>query len=163
MKITAINIKISFDPGIHCILLFLAVGLSLITNCEKLFAQRNSVISNESFWNPKMIEIAKPASIPGWIRFKENIRLNDPEQFFEINREAFGLDNNINMILIRVKSDEIGFTHYRYQQKYKDINVEGCEFIVHEKNRNISKTDKNRKTTFSLNDYYNAIEALYVC
>jgi bacillolysin len=89
--------------------------------------------TDTSFWNNKLAEIAEPTSSKGWIRLKEG--KNFPYQnFFAENKQAFGLGQNDEMILKKTKTDELGFTHYRYQHTYKGVKVEGCEYILHTQN-----------------------------
>ena len=37
------------------------------------------------------------------------------------------------------KTDNLGFKHYRYQQNYENVPIEGAEWLIHEKN-GIAKT-----------------------
>lgn len=50
--------------------------------------------------------------------------------FFNQNKSQFGLNQNDELILFRIDQDEIGYNHYRYQQFYKGIKVEGAEYII---------------------------------
>ncbi|MBI3195758.1 MAG: M4 family metallopeptidase [Ignavibacteriae bacterium] len=45
------------------------------------------------------------------------------------------------MIVGRQTSDELGFLHERYQQKYKGIKVDEAEFVVHSRARNVVRTN----------------------
>src|SRR5690349_16360139 len=65
--------------------------------------------------NPKMGAIATPESDRNWINFKEGTLIN-PQTIFNDLREAFDLSASDQMQLLKTQSDEIGFTHYRYQQ-----------------------------------------------
>jgi bacillolysin len=89
-----------------------------------------------NFWNPSMQEIAKSNSQKGWVRMKKGLKA-EPKTFFEKHGEAFGLKQNDKMDLKSTQSDELGFTHYWFQQKYKGIDIEGCEYILHAKNGQI--------------------------
>ncbi len=54
---------------------------------------------------------------------------------FAFLQDHYGLfqikDPTMELQLIRSKTDELGMTHLRFQQKYKDLPVWGCELIVH--------------------------------
>lgn len=93
------------------------------------------------FWNSSLTKIANPESVEGWIKFKEGININ-PKNIFNEQKEAFNLDENYSMNLIKINKDDLGFNHYRYQQYYKNVKIEGGEYIVH--------TNKNG-TTYAAN------------
>jgi len=109
---------------IKSVILFSLIG-------GNVFSQNDS-----TFWNSKMAKIAMSNSSPGWVRLKENLQFA-PADFFSQNKEAFGLKQDDNLILIKTKSDELGFAHYRYQHNYKGIKVEGCEYILHTRGGNV--------------------------
>lgn len=68
-----------------------------------------------------------------WLEFKGELNIN-PVSIFQSNKTAFGLGTNDEMIIKTAKTDELGFTHYRYQQKYMGIDVEGGQYSIHAKN-----------------------------
>ena len=43
------------------------------------------------------------------------------------------LPDSCSLVLQKQHSDNLGFTHYRYQQFYADIPIEGFEYLLHEK------------------------------
>jgi len=66
----------------------------------------------------------------GWLFFKNSSDLKAGE-LFSVQPAAAGLSANDNMALIESSTDEQGNIHNRYQQKYKDIKVEGGEIFEH--------------------------------
>ncbi|MCB0588565.1 MAG: M4 family metallopeptidase [Phaeodactylibacter sp.] len=80
--------------------------------------------------NDAMKAIASPESRPGWIVFPEDNTLK-PEQLFVQHREAFQLRPQDEMRLHEVKQDDIGFSHFRYEQYHQGLRVYGGEYIVH--------------------------------
>ncbi|HNW89792.1 MAG TPA: M4 family metallopeptidase [Bacteroidales bacterium] len=66
----------------------------------------------------------------GWIQFKSNQQIN-PEKVFITNKNEFGLNASDQMLVSRTENDKLGFTHYRYQQYYQGIPVEGAEYLIH--------------------------------
>ncbi len=50
------------------------------------------------------------------------------------DKEALSLDTNDDLQLVDTQDDQLGFRHYRYQQTYKDIPIEGAIFLMHELN-----------------------------
>lgn len=75
-------------------------------------------------------QMAKPVSTKGWIDFKESNPLN-PQSLFLEHPEMFGLTALDHMQEVEMQTDEIGFTHFRYQQYHKGIKIIGAETILH--------------------------------
>lgn len=46
-------------------------------------------------------------------------------------KSTFGLDANSDLVLLNSETDQLGMTHYRYYQTYKDIPVENAMYIAH--------------------------------
>ena len=78
-------------------------------------AAQNGATLSEKFKN-----IAKPGSTKEWIIFWDSAKIN-PKTIFTDLKDAFELSNDDQMILKKIKKDDIGFNHYRYQQYYKNI------------------------------------------
>jgi bacillolysin len=66
----------------------------------------------------------------GWLFFKNSSDLKEGQLFSE-QASAAGLSANDNMVLVKSEADEQGNTHNRYQQYYKNIEVEGGEIFEH--------------------------------
>ena len=49
-------------------------------------------------------------------------------------RSLMGLSQKDNMKLLREETDKSGGKHYRFQQYYDQVKIDGCEIILHEKN-----------------------------
>ena len=96
--------------------------------------------------NQKLEAIAQPQSTPEWVDFNEGTAIN-PETIFSDYKEAFNLTVDDNMMLTKSEKDEIGFTHYRYQQYYKNIKVAFGEFIVHQQPDGFVKSANGRLIT----------------
>lgn len=67
-----------------------------------------------------------------WIKFKSNVSVK-PTQLFDQYKKAFNLGSDDEMRLIKSETDELGFTHYRYQQYHQGVMVFGAIYILHEK------------------------------
>ncbi len=67
-----------------------------------------------------------------WVRFApaSNVKANT---VFTQHASAFGLRSNDAMQVVKTTTDALGHTHYRYQQHYQNIPVEGAIYVVHEK------------------------------
>ena len=72
----------------------------------------------------------------GFDYFDKNIA---PEILFAKFQNELGLTPFDYFKLTRREGDNIGFTHYRYQQYYKNIKVEGAEYILHYKTGELTK------------------------
>jgi Zn-dependent metalloprotease len=77
-------------------------------------------------------DIAQPILTPGWITFKESAKV-DPTTLFRDYAGLFHLTEGNEMHVQSQESDDLGLTHFRYQQYYKGIEVENAEFLVHAK------------------------------
>jgi Zn-dependent metalloprotease len=49
-------------------------------------------------------------------------------------RQTYALPDNAELKLTRSKNDNIGMTHYTYQEYVDNVKVEGCYILVHTKN-----------------------------
>ncbi len=90
----------------------------------------NSVSAQLDCLPPSIKEYYRPS---GWIYFVPNtINYND---LFIIHKHCFLTHQEDSMKLVRNWTDDIlNLKHYRYQQTYLGIEVEGCEFTLHTDN-----------------------------
>lgn len=68
---------------------------------------------------------------PNWLVFKRSARFDGTGLFSEA-KQAFDLSSDDEMRMVSVVTDAMGYRHYRYQQTYKGIDVEGAVYCVHE-------------------------------
>lgn len=116
--------------------------LSLLITMQSVLAQRSKNI------HPDLAAIAKPGDASGWLKFNEDVKINAASLFLNY-QAAFGLSSNDQMQLQRVVKDKHGFVHYRYAQHYRQVKVEGAEYMLHEKNGHL--TSANGKIVAGLN------------
>jgi bacillolysin len=100
----------------------------MLFSLKGLYAQTDSL-----FWNSEMKRIATPTSKPGWINIRPEININ-PSVFFSAEKKALQLGVNDDMQLSKTEKDNIGFTHYKYQQFYKGYKIIFAEFLLHSLN-----------------------------
>ena len=117
-----------------------ALLLALLLIEGSVAAQDNERLS------PAFDKIAKPQSTRGWIYFWENYKAN-PLTVFDDLKGAFELSNDDKMMLIKTIKDDVGFTHYRYQQYYKSYPVLFGEYIVHQQPDGFVNTANGRLIT----------------
>jgi len=89
-----------------------------------------------SFWNLQMMQLAESNSTNGWIKIQNDKQYNS-HSFFTQNKEAFGLNNDDEMVNLSSYTDNLGLIHHKFLQIYKNLKVEGCEYILHEENGKI--------------------------
>ena len=77
----------------------------------------------------KITDIAKPVVAPGWITFKPEVEIN-PTTLFADYAAIFHLPPGNQMVVQSQETDELGMTHYRYQQLFRGLKVEHAEFLV---------------------------------
>jgi Zn-dependent metalloprotease len=54
---------------------------------------------------------------------------------------SFGLSSDYGFKLLSTENDRLGMTHYRYQQTFNDVPMEGTMYIVHVKNNIIQSVN----------------------
>lgn len=76
-------------------------------------------------------KIVKPGSTREWVKFWDDSTIK-ANTFFSRFKDLLSLTNDDVMHLVKTKKDDIGFTHYKYQQYYKNHRVVFGEYIVHQ-------------------------------
>ncbi|MFZ4107163.1 CUB domain-containing protein [Flavobacterium sp.] len=84
------------------------------------------------------------------IKFNEKSETKATD-FFQGFSRKLEINNDDSFTLIKSEIDNIGITHYRYQQNYKNIPVNGVQFLLHEKNGKLNSANGNFYSGLSLN------------
>ena len=87
--------------------------------------------SSKQFIGAK-ITLAESGRAPVEISLPEGKQL-PVSSFFEEYRKAFPLSIDNQMAEVQIFKDALGQTHHRFNQRYKGIEVEGFQFILHER------------------------------
>jgi bacillolysin len=96
-------------------------------------AQRYSGTQADSiFKGSTLVVIPEGAKIPSMMLMGEQTDYK-AKAFPEVLQPVLKLRENEELKEYKFSKDYIGFTHHHYQQYFKNIKVEGGEFIVHEK------------------------------
>jgi Zn-dependent metalloprotease len=111
------------------LVLFFALSLNICFSNKDGCAQNIPKINDPR--TTEIIEISDSINDYGRIYFKKNQSLSSSDLFVNYKKE-FGLGDNDEMVLTKVKQDTAGNKHYRYQQYYKGIKVETCVYSIHE-------------------------------
>ena len=99
----------------------------LFMSCSMIYAQKFSK-------QPSFIE--QPVSkktLPTLIEFEDNNAPVFSNKVNEIN-QFLGMTSNSPATLMRAESDEMGFTHYRYQQTLRGLPINEAVYVCHVKN-----------------------------
>ena len=107
----------------------LLIALLLITITGFTFFTDNDF--NTDPVPPSAIFFAKEGNTD-WLQIKDGVQVTT-EELVARHRQHLGLGLDDELRLYRVDEDEIGFKHYRYQQYFSGIKVQGSELLVHEK------------------------------
>ncbi|MDZ4759030.1 MAG: GEVED domain-containing protein [Bacteroidota bacterium] len=73
------------------------------------------------------------SSIPSFLKFKATAQPSF-EEFMPWFKNTMGLDESFELKLLTQEADQIGYTHYRYQQLYNGLLVENTMYLIHVKN-----------------------------
>lgn len=93
--------------------------------------------------NLEIKEISERISPNGWVYIKPSIKIN-PDEIFIKYKQAYGLGEYDEMKLMTIQDEpETGMKHFRYQQFYKGIIIEGANYIVHDKDGSVVITNGN--------------------
>ena len=96
--------------------------------------------------NPKLEVLARPQSTGNWIDFREGTSIN-PSTIFADLKDAFELKEDDQMQVKKTEKDNLGFTHYRYQQYHKNLKVVYGEYFVHQQKDGFVKSANGRLIT----------------
>ncbi|MEO8150894.1 MAG: M4 family metallopeptidase [Bacteroidia bacterium] len=108
------------------------LSLWLLLLCSST-AMAQATKNTESFLNKTLEQIVLPSSDANWIELRTDANIN-PERFFVDYTAALGLSKDDEMRLYKIKTDNLGFTHYRFNQYYSNARISGAQYIVHVNN-----------------------------
>lgn len=59
------------------------------------------------------------------------------DNLLKLYKKDLDLSKNDELITLKKETDQLGFTHYRFQQYYNGVEVFGSQYLVHEKNQQV--------------------------
>lgn len=74
-----------------------------------------------------------------WAHFESAQQMSAAQLVQDKSALRLGADDDLQ--LLSTKNDELGYRHYRYQQTYKNIPIEGAIYLMHEKNNRTKKAN----------------------
>jgi Zn-dependent metalloprotease len=91
--------------------------------------------ANEIFEGSKVVRYSDKSKAPTYIGFGERSSIKSNDAIATL-RKALNMSMDEDLVIYRSENDQLGYTHKRYQQYYKNIKVEMGEYLTHEKDGN---------------------------
>lgn len=104
------------------------LGMILFSTSSSLAQQSET---HRNVINSQLEKLILPSSDEYRLEFRKEANIN-PERLFIDHADAFGLGSEDEMRINRKRTDSMGYTHIRFQQYHKGIQVTGAEFLVHQ-------------------------------
>jgi len=76
------------------------------------------------------------------IKFSES-SVTTADDFFATFSSKLLISSNDTFTLLKKEQDNTGYTHSRYQQHFKGVQLEGVQFLLHEKNGKLTSANGN--------------------
>lgn len=92
-----------------------------------------------------------------WIQYQDHEQLSVQEVVE--NKTKLRLEADDTLELLEVKEDELGFRHFRYQQTYKGIPIEGATYLFHEKEQKVMHSNGSLIRGIDLDPLPNIVES----
>ena len=84
------------------------------------------------------------------IKFTES-SATTANDFFTAFSSKLLITSNDTLTLLKKEQDDIGFTHYRFQQQFNRIPLDGVQFLLHEKNGKLTSANGNFYSGLNIN------------
>ena len=106
-------------------------------------------------------QIATEKSTTNWLELKKTTNLK-ASQLTNEYKTAFGLTDDDDLQFLKSKTDNLGYTHQRFQQFHAGVVVEGAVLVVHEKDGRVEKANGHLSENIDINviPTLNEIEAI---
>ena len=139
----------------------LLLSLLLIWTVSNSFSQKTELSGKKADALVKGAEyviLNKDFNLPFYIRFREGNFIS-PENITSWMKGFYKSDNHIGFILLSTEKDQLGMTHYRYQQTYDNVPVEFAIYLVHARNGNVVSVNGDAYSAIQQNSSYQLSEA----
>ena len=90
----------------------------------------------------KLSDFIESNEINDFITYKSNNPIT-AENLVKYYKSDLGLSPDDELLISRKENDAFNFTHHRYQQNYKGIEVYGSQYLIHEKNKTLVSSNGN--------------------
>ncbi len=91
--------------------------------------------------NQTFLKFTRYTSPNGWITFRQDTVAIRPETFFQQFNSALGLSPLHEFRVVKDETDDKKFRHRRYQLYFKNIKVEGVEYMLHDLNNRLESAN----------------------
>ncbi len=110
------------------------------------------LLLSSNLFSQKILSVAPVAKQNNsyWFTFKDNEQIS-VQNFFSEYSYKLGLNENDHFIYLKSNTDTLGISHYQYYQTYKGIIVEGGDFLLHEKNGRLIKSNGHFYNDLNIN------------
>jgi Zn-dependent metalloprotease len=118
-----------------------------------LFLTSQKILGNNSYKidlnKATTVKKNNQSEIPKLIVFgkDQQVSINQFETWIS---SQFNLDQNVSFFLLNSSKDKLGYTHYRYQQTYNSIAIEGTMLIVHARRNKIESINGDAASVFNI-------------
>lgn len=85
----------------------------------------------------EMVRMSRFSGIPDFIRFRSGSEITQ-QQVVPFLQQHFQMNPEMAFTLLNSTPDKNGFTHYRYQQTFNGIPLQGTMYLVHVKNGKVA-------------------------
>ena len=115
------------------ILIILGFSCIQVSNSQIIFKGEQS---NELIANTEMVRMKAFSSIPNYVKFtaQSELTINDLEEWINSYKKS---DQVVGLRLLKEETDQLGYTHYKYQQTINGIPVRLGIYLVHVKDGKI--------------------------
>ena len=118
-------------------LTFLIFAFAILFINLKSFAQEfNGANAQNIIDGAEKIVIDPNYTIPTFVKFRtgSEIEFTNWESWL---KKSYKFSNGIEFLLKKTESDEIGYTHYRYEEIFQSMQVLGADIVIHVKNNKV--------------------------
>lgn len=101
-----------------------------------LWAQEPRVLegraAHAAFPGAEVVRLSDRSDAPSFIRFRPHKQF-ERGQWELLTKKALKMGDEDGLKFLNMQKDELGHTHYRYQQTFRGFPVEGSMYLLHEK------------------------------
>jgi len=115
--------------------LFIVIGLLLMVSAHAQHVLYGDEAANK-FKGSSQIYINNTSGMPAYVKLASPFN-DQPDNYVNTLVQQLNLGNGVKFVKYREETDDIGMVHYRYQQYYNSIPIDGSTLILHSKNGKI--------------------------
>lgn len=113
---------------------FLMLGLLLSFNAYSQKKELKAAAAASLVYGADKILLDEDRGSPAFVHLSKDLKITEPEHLQWLKQEVLKISSNHELKIERIEKDQLGYTHYRYSQKYNGLKVEHGVYYVHIKN-----------------------------